>query len=117
MIRMINLRRPLQAGFIAALVFGMVPAVQAATTTQEVRVYVGDLRIESPIGNREMQRRVEAAIDRVCSPASSAPMPNPRLRRLIRECRASAWAGVQAQLASHGLPVPISARQAVSAQR
>jgi hypothetical protein len=36
---------------------------------------------------------------------------------LIRECRTSAWAGVHAQLASHGLPVPISAQQAVSAQR
>lgn len=117
MIRMAHLRRPLQAGLIAALVFGTVPAAQATTTTQEVRVYVGDLRLESPIGNREMQRRVETAIDQVCSPPSSSPMPTPRQRRLIRECRASAWAGVKTQLASHGLPVPISARQAVSAQR
>lgn len=114
MIRMTRLSRPLQAGIIAAIAFATVPAVQAAPA-QEVRVYVGDLRLESTAGNRQMQRRVETAIDRLCSPAGSSLLPNQR--RQIRECRDSAWAGVRAQLARHGLSVPVPAQQAVSARR
>lgn len=116
MIRKTNLRRPLQAGLIAALVFGAVPAVQAAPAL-EVRVFVGDLRLASPVGHREMQRRVETAIDQLCNPATSSLLPTPRQRRLVRECRASAWAGVHAQLANHGLPVTAPAPAAVSARR
>lgn len=116
MIRKTHLRRPLQAGLVAALVFGAVPAVQAAPA-QEVRVFVGDLRLESPVGHREMQRRVETAIDQLCSPATASLAPTPRQRRLVRECRASAWAGVHDQLARHGVEAPVPAQAAVSARR
>lgn len=116
MIRMTNVRRPLRAALIAALVLGMMPAVQAANLPTE-RIYVGDLELQNPRGQRELQRRVDIAIDRVCRPVGSALLPSPRTRRLTRECRANAWTQVQGQLDRHGVPLPIAARPTVSAQR
>ena len=104
MIRITNLlHRPLRAGLVAALMLGMVPPLQAAEPPT-VRVYVGDLELASAHGQRELQRRVDAAIAQVCTPPGSAVVQRPRSRRLVRECRAQAWAGVEKQLARHGVP-------------
>lgn len=115
MIRLTNWRHPLRAGLIAACMLGMVPALQAANLPTE-RVPVGDLELESSRGQREMQRRVDGAIDRVCRPTGSAALPSPRSRRLVRECRAHAWAEVHAQLRRHGIE-PVAAAQPVASAR
>lgn len=116
MIRKTHLNLPLRAGLIAVIMLGMVPAAQAAKPPVD-RVYVGDLDLQNPRAQRELHRRVNRAIERVCRPVGSALMPGPRTRRLTRECRAGAWAEVQQQLDRHGVAVSVTSQPAVSARR
>lgn len=115
MIRLTKLRRPLRSGLIAAFILGMLPTVQAAELPT-IRVYVGDLALQDPRGQRELQRRVDSAIHRVCQPATPDLLSSPRARRLARQCRASAWTDVQEQLARHNVAMPTASLPTVTAR-
>jgi UrcA family protein len=102
-----SLRRLRRTGLAAAFMLALVPQLHAAGVPTE-RVYVGDLELATDLGQHQMQRRVEIAIAKLCAPETSAVMPQFRLRKQVRECRALAWADVQAQLSQHGVALSLA---------
>lgn len=81
------------------------PASQArAQQPLQERVRVADLDLGTAAGKRTFERRVEAAIRRVCPAPHSLAVSTPRSKRLARQCRQDARAQVQAQLQQHGIP-------------
>lgn len=94
--------RGLALAGLAITTLACLPAVQAATLPTE-RVYVGDLDVASPKGQRQLQRRVARAIGRVCASPSTSLLASPRVRRDVRTCHSHAWQQVREQLAGAGV--------------
>jgi UrcA family protein len=83
----------------AALVVAAAPAT-ARTASDEVRVAVSyaDLDLSRADGRAALERRVDAAVARVCP---SRPLPQDLAAQAqYRQCHASALAGARRQLAS-----------------
>ncbi len=91
---------------ILALLLVGTAAAAAPRSLGEVReqVRVSDLNLASPAGQRVVQRRIEAAVKRVCDAAVSPVESVPRSQRNFEACRRSARAGAYAQLQRHVVP-------------
>ena len=79
------------------------PTVAAADEVISQRVRVSDLDLGSIEGQRTLVRRVNVAIDQVCTAASAVPVSKLRQRTVKRNCREQARDSVELQLAEHGL--------------
>jgi UrcA family protein len=95
-----NLHR-LALGAVAATMLAA-PLTQA-TTLPSQRVYVGDLDLSSDRGQRQLQRRVSQAVEKVCARPSTRLMHSTPVRRSVRSCQQQAWEGVRFQLARSGV--------------
>lgn len=69
-----------------------------------VHVRTTDLDLSRPADRRLLQRRIEAAIEKVCVPPRSAVLPNVRTRAAVDACREQARADVRRQLQRRGTP-------------
>ena len=79
---------------VAALMLATVPTIVAAEPVQVSRsVTTADLDLTSTAGQRTLDRRLAVAIDDACGEASNVDLAG---RNDIRDCRANAWAKVQA---------------------
>jgi UrcA family protein len=59
-------------------------------------VYIGDLDLKSAGAQKEMERRVNAAVEEMC--AIPTPIPGQE-RNMTRPCRDDAWASARPQMA------------------
>jgi UrcA family protein len=91
----------LAALLLAAVALGAAP--QSGAQVPQQRVKISDLDLTTAKGQRTFERRVQAALKRVCPAPASLVTSTARSRQLVKECRASARAGVLAQLQSHGI--------------
>jgi UrcA family protein len=98
-------RKNRHAGILATLLVAGVGLVAAprspATEVLHERVRIADLDLASPAGEREFERRVRAAIKRVCeAPHGVAARSS---TGAVRACRSKALDGVHQQLRAHGI--------------
>jgi UrcA family protein len=100
-------RSILAALLVAAVALGAAP--QSGAQVPQQRVKISDLDLATAQGQRTFERRVQAAIRRVCPAPASLVASTPRSRQLVKDCRNSARAGVLAQLQSHGIPAVLLA--------
>lgn len=91
------------AATLITLALAALPTLLPAAEIQVQRVHVADLNLDSPQGQRALERRVRLAIEQVCRPATSELQRHPLARRQADECRQTAWEGVRLQLAAHGV--------------
>jgi UrcA family protein len=75
----------------------------------QVRVKYSDLDLATPQGKRAFERRVEAAIHRVCPPPASLVASSPRSKQLVKACRRDTREQVRAQLQLRGIPATLLA--------
>jgi UrcA family protein len=92
----------LASAAITTLLGLAIPTTLPAGELRQERVQVSDLNLATRQGQRQLQRRVTAAIERVCTPAATMVVSNVRSRLALSECRHEARAGVQRQLAASG---------------
>lgn len=97
-------RTAILAPLLAASVGLAAPALLRAQEPRREHVQVSDLNLYSYQGQRSLERRVRAAIMRVCASPVAGGMPTPGTRERFRDCRQNAWESVQRQLEVHGLP-------------
>ena len=96
---------------VAALLSAL-PAVLPAATLPSERVQISDLDLSTPQGQQRLEKRVSAALDRVCPDAASLTQRAWVLQEQVRQCRSTAMAQVQQQLRDAGLsPVRQQARR------
>jgi UrcA family protein len=100
------------AGLTALAAFSLVASPAArATPIPLQRVQIGDLDLATPKGQRQLDRRIVAAIHAVCV-APNRELPRSRLVvEGINACRAAARASVQHQLADLGVRPAVRAVQ------
>jgi len=95
---------------IAAFSLAVSPAVQAAQIPLQ-RVQIGDLDLATPKGQRQLDKRIDAAIHAVCV-APNRDLPRSRAAiEGIDACRAAARASVRHQLADLGIRARVRAVQ------
>jgi len=87
---------------VAALLSAL-PAVLPAATLPSERVQVSDLELATPLGQQRLEKRVNAALDRVCPGPASLTQRSRALQEQVRQCRSTALAEVQQQLRDAGL--------------
>lgn len=96
--------RPMVALLAAAAVTTLLgvgfPATLPAAELRQERVRVSDLDLTTAQGHRQLQRRLTAAIERVCAPPGTVLESNVRVRLAVSACRRNARAGVREQLAA-----------------
>jgi|JI102314A1RNA_FD_contig_31_7781676_length_413_multi_2_in_0_out_0_1 UrcA family protein len=100
------------AGLTLFAAFSLVaaPAVRAAQIPLQ-RVQVGDLDLATPRGQRQLDKRIDAAIHAVCV-APNSGLPRSRVVvEGIDACRAAARASVRHQLADLGIRPGVRAAQ------
>ena len=73
-------------------------AAQSDVSQPKTAVSYADLDLSRASGRQVLERRLEAAVDRVC-PGRPAP-GELRSLEIGRKCRTQAWAGAQQQLAA-----------------
>jgi UrcA family protein len=89
---------------------------QLLSDTYTVKVGYADLDMNRASGRAALERRVRAAIERVCGPPPAPPQLRQSWR--YRACKIVAWDGVQPQLAEmYGGWRPAKAELHVSAAR
>lgn len=79
-----------------------VPATLSAAELRQERVQISDLNLATRQGQRQLQRRIAAAIERVCAPSGTVIESDVRSRLALSECRRHARTGVQEQLTAGG---------------
>ncbi len=92
----------LASAAITTLLGLAIPATLPAAELRQERVQVSDLDLATAKGQRQLQRRVTAAIERVCAPAGTVIESNVRARLALSECRREARLAVQEQLSVSG---------------
>lgn len=97
-------RAAILAPLLAASVGLAAPAVLRAKEPRREHVQVSDLNLYSHQGQRSLERRVRAAIMRVCALPVTGGLPTLGTRKQFKDCRQNAWESVQRQLEVHGLP-------------
>jgi len=88
------MQRNLPTAIITAAALALSVPAWAATEQVSVRVSYADLDVEQTAGRQALEQRIGRAADRICRYVS--PFATMRMKR---ECRASALASVQPQLA------------------
>ena len=97
--------------FAACLLSALPVALQAAALPAE-RVQISDLDLGTPLGQQRLEKRVSAALDRVCPGPTSLTQRSRAAQEQVRQCRSTALADVQQQLRGAGLsPVQRQARR------
>jgi UrcA family protein len=81
-----NALAPLLALAATTLLLAPATAQSVPAGAQSQIVHYGDLDLARPEGVRALDRRLKAAIDQACGPASAA---DPVGTRMVRECRAT----------------------------
>lgn len=81
----------------------LVPTMAHADELPTERVRISDLDLASPEGQRTLELRVRAAIEKVCSPPKAEPVEKLRSRVKLEKCREQARASVASQLAAGSL--------------
>ncbi|MEP7006570.1 MAG: UrcA family protein [Sphingomonas bacterium] len=83
----------------ALLLSAFAPNVALAQEDGHVAVHVAyrDLDLRSPAGVKQLDRRLQHAIDEVCP---DFPMTDLARQRLVEKCRAAKWAAVTDQRAT-----------------
>jgi UrcA family protein len=92
----------LASAAITTLLGLAVSATLPAAELRQERVQVSDLDLSSKAGQRQLQRRVTSAVERVCEPGGAVIETNVRARLALQACRRAAREGVQRQLDAAG---------------
>lgn len=88
----------------ASLVAGVgFSATAGAGEIVKERVKVADLDLDTVRGQRILERRVQAAVGRVCTAPVAVPTYTNRSKRDVAECRRDALEMVQDQLEARGI--------------
>jgi len=88
------------ASLVAGVGFG---SVASAGEIVKERVKVADLDLDTARGQRALERRVQAAVSRVCAAPVAVPTYTMRSKRDVAECRRGAIELVQVQLEARGI--------------
>lgn len=81
----------------------LVPTLAHADELPTERVRVSDLDLASSEGQRTLELRIRAAIEKVCAPPEAEPVEKLRSRVKLDKCREEARASVARQLAAGSL--------------
>jgi len=81
----------------------LMPTMAHADELPTERVRVSDLDLASAEGQRTLERRIRAAIEKVCSPPEAEPVEKLRSRLKLEKCQEEARASVARQLAAGSL--------------
>ena len=98
--------RPTMAGGVLFAVLGLTPVTLPAAQVPTEQVRITDLDLATPAGQQVFERRLKAAVDRVCVRPNSQLPQTRKVQQGIQRCQVTARADARKQLLAHGIAFP-----------